>query len=278
MARDFTQAEVNQHNALTARGWALTKGRLLLHGAPSEGLGWFSPWQLRRAIRCFENALAINSEGWSSMWALGKIHQRLGDQTAAFDWFAKAHAINPDQPDVAREASIAALDIGRVAEALALCRAALASKPGDSGLVCNLALAHCLAGQDEDAEKCAAEATGSDPSDEISANVLAFVRDVGSGRKRGPRNSARFSRMGSGPPPNKGLALDRADIAGIRAIAFLAAGPASGRGRFGDLPDGLEGLRHHNLVTFKSRQGALGGSQRRNRSSASSRRRAVRVI
>jgi tetratricopeptide (TPR) repeat protein len=142
---------------------------------------------LRRAIRCFEKALAINSEGWSSMWALGKIHQSLGDQTVAFDWFAKAHAINPDQPDVAREASIAALDIGRVREALGLCRSALASKPADPGLVCNLALAHCLAGQDNEAEKCATEATCADPSDEISATVLAFVRDVASGKKTRPK-------------------------------------------------------------------------------------------
>ena len=187
MVREFTQAEADEHNALAAKGWALTKGRVVLHGTPSARPGWFSRWQLRRAIRCFEKALAINSEGWSSMWALGKIHQSLGDQAVAFDWFAKAHAINPDQPDVAREASIAALDIGKVAEALALCRAALASKPGDPGLVCNLALAHCLAGQDKEAETCAAEATGSDPSDEISATVLAFVRDVASGKKTRPK-------------------------------------------------------------------------------------------
>lgn len=105
----------------------------------------------------------------------------------AFDWFVKAHAINPDQPDVAREASIAALDIGRVADSLTLCQAALASKPSDPGLVCNLALAHCLAGQDEEAERCAAEAVDRDQADKISATVLAFVRDVASGKKARPK-------------------------------------------------------------------------------------------
>ncbi len=187
MAREFSQAEADQHNALTATGWAFTNGRLVLHGTPSVRPGWYSRWQLRRAVRCFEKALAINSEGWSSMWALGKINQSLGDQTAVFVWFAKAYTINPHQPDVAREASIAALDIGRVAEALVLCRAALASNPSDPGLVCNLALAHCLAGQDKEAEKCAAAAIESDPSDEISATVLAFVRDVASGKQARPK-------------------------------------------------------------------------------------------
>jgi hypothetical protein len=74
-----------------------------------------------------------------------------------------------------------------VAEALVLCHAALASKPADPGLVCNLALAHCLAGQDEEAEKWATDASAADPSDEISATVLAFIRDVASGKKSRPK-------------------------------------------------------------------------------------------
>jgi Flp pilus assembly protein TadD len=121
------------------------------------------------------------------MWALGKIHQSLGDQSAAFSWFAKAHAVNPEQPDVAREAGIAALDTGRIPEALALCRSALALRPDDPGLVCNLALAHCLAAQDEEAVKCAMEAAAADPQSGISATVLAFVRDVATGKKTRPR-------------------------------------------------------------------------------------------
>jgi tetratricopeptide (TPR) repeat protein len=188
MAREFTQAEADRHNALTAKGWALTEGRLVLHDQdPSGRPAWYARWQLRRAIRCFERALAINPEGWSSMWALGKIYQRLGEQVTAFDWFARAHAIKPDQPDVAREAGIAALDIGRVEEALAMCRAAVASNPDDPGLVCNLALAHCLAGQDAEAVRCAADAAGRDPDDGISATVLGFVRDVASGTQQRPK-------------------------------------------------------------------------------------------
>ena len=89
MAREFTRAEADRHNALTAIGWALTEGRLVIQGEePSGRPGWYTRWQLLRAARCFERALAINPEGWSSMWALGKIYQRFGDQEAAFGWFA----------------------------------------------------------------------------------------------------------------------------------------------------------------------------------------------
>jgi hypothetical protein len=54
------------------------------------------------------------------MWALGRIEQRRGNPAAALAWFEKAHRIQPDQPDVAREASLAALDIGLSEKAVAL--------------------------------------------------------------------------------------------------------------------------------------------------------------
>lgn len=187
--RELSRAEINRHNALANKGWALTSGRLVLQGEePSARPGWYTRWQLRRAIRCFEGALEINPEGWSSMWGLGKIHQRMGDQQTAFDWFARAHAIKPDQADVAREASIAAMDLGWTERALPLCLAAVASSPDDPGLVCNLALAHCLAGDDTEAERCVLEAAKRDSTDEVTSTVLCFIRDVASGKRKRPRS------------------------------------------------------------------------------------------
>jgi Flp pilus assembly protein TadD len=130
----------------------------------------------------------MNPEGWSSMWALGKISQRLGDQAAAFDWFVKAHSLKPDQPDVAREAGIAALDLGRAEAALTLCRAAVACGPDDPGLVCNLALAHCLAGDDAEAVRCVTQAAERDPADPVTATVRHFIREVASGKRPRPRS------------------------------------------------------------------------------------------
>lgn len=188
MPQDITDLDAERHDALYSKGWSLIEGRVFLHGAAAGGRpGWFSRWQLGRAIKCFEQALGINPQGWQSMWALGKIYQRLGEHAAAFDWFSEAHVINPDQPDVTRETGIAALEIGRVKEALELCRAAATSKPDDLGLICNLALALCLAGQDLEAEKYAASAVERDPSDSISATVLGLVREVASGKRQRPK-------------------------------------------------------------------------------------------
>jgi tetratricopeptide (TPR) repeat protein len=187
MGREFTQDEADRHNALVARGWAITEGRLLLHGqAPPGPPGWYTRWQLRRALWFFEQALNIDPENWSSMWAVGKIHQRLGDQDTAFDWFLRAHRLNPGQADVLREAGLAALDTRHTPVGIELCEAAVAQAPDDPGLVSNLALAYCLGGRDGDAQRCAAEAARRDPADAISATVLAFVGAVASGKRPRP--------------------------------------------------------------------------------------------
>lgn len=189
LTTEISHAEAVRHDALMDKGAALAEGRILLQDAmPAQRLGWFARWQLRRAARCFEQALAINPAGWPSMWMLGKIHQRLGDQARSLEWFAKAHSFQPDHPDVAREASIAALETGQTDAALQFCRAALEASPGNPGLLCNLALAHCLAGDDAEAERCVRGAAESDPSDPVTTAVRLLVQDVAAGKRARPQS------------------------------------------------------------------------------------------
>lgn len=188
MQREFTEVEAASHNTLTERGWKLIKGQLILSDNEPEGRpGWFACRKLKQAAQCFEQALRINPEGWSSMWALGKIHQRLGDYEASLQWFARAHDINPTHPDVAREAGLAALDCGNAGLAVRFCSAAADNDPGNAGLVANLALAHTLSGDDTNAIECAERALRVTPDDEISRTVLEFVRAVADGRRARPK-------------------------------------------------------------------------------------------
>lgn len=185
---EFTEKEAEAHNALTKRAWKIIDPLIILNESPVRGMpSWFERRKLMKAISLFERAREINPGGYSSMWALGKIYQRLGDNEVAHEWFSHAHDANPDQPDVAREAALAALDIGDTASALRFCKIAIELSPDDSGLVSNLALAHLLAGDDESAFRAAEEATSRDPSDEISKSVLKFVDDVSQGRKARPK-------------------------------------------------------------------------------------------
>ena len=189
--REFTEEEANVHNTLTKEAWELINPLIMLNEAPVRGKpSWFERRKLKRAISLFERAREINPDGYSSMWALGKIFQRLEDNTVALKWFEHAHNANPEQPDVAREAALSALDVGDSTSALRFCKVAIELSPNDSGLVSNLALAHILAGDDESAFRAAEEATSRDPSDAISKTVLKFVDDVSQGRKPRPRTLA----------------------------------------------------------------------------------------
>lgn len=189
--RKFTPEEMRRHDALTSKGWSLTKGQLLMQGREPVGRpGVYARWQLRRAIRCFEQALKIHSYGWSSMWAIGKIYQRLGKHDTAYQWFSKAFDCKPDHPDIAREAGLAAMDAGRVEDGLRFCLAAVAMKPEDPGLVCNLAIAYMMAGNDTEAIRCVTEAAARDPADVVTATVRQFVTEVASGQRTRPKEMA----------------------------------------------------------------------------------------
>ncbi len=184
---EFTQKQVDAHNALTAAGWAIVNAEALIDGRmPRSVPGERAQRELTEGIRLFTEALKIDPEGWSSMWALGKLHQRLGDNSAALRWFTTAHQIKPDQPDVLREAGLAALSVGAKDEALRLCFAAVRLAPDDLGLQSNLALAYMLGGDDEHAEECARVAVSRVPEDTASRAVLTLVQDVRQGKKQRP--------------------------------------------------------------------------------------------
>lgn len=184
---EFTQEQIDRHNALTKAGTAIVKSHALIEGGKARGApGFFERRQLKEGIRLFGEALKMNPAGWSSMWALGKLHQRLGEHADALKWFAEAARIKPDQPDVLREAGIAALNLGAKNEALRLCFAAVQLAPDDLGLQSNLALAYLITGDDVHAEECATVAVSRAPQDGASRAVLALVQDVRHGKRQRP--------------------------------------------------------------------------------------------
>ena len=170
------------------KGWRLIEGQILLAGNRERRVGWISAWKLRRAIVAYEEALKINPEGWQSMWALGKIYQRTGDDQMSLDWFSQSFEINPTQPDVAREAGLAALNTGDGVAAIRFCLAACSNNPDDPGLAANLAWAYLIGGDQEKARELARQAVSRDPDDEISRRVLKIVEEVASGSRPTPKS------------------------------------------------------------------------------------------
>jgi tetratricopeptide (TPR) repeat protein len=190
MSRQLTEEEVREHDRVYKQGWSLTKGELLLAGRDRLGRpGWLSRRRLKRALECFEAALQISPDGWPSLWAMGKIHQRLGESAEALGCFARAHEIKPDHPDVAREAGIAASDAGDGPRAVQFTRAAVAAAPNDPGLASNLALALLIDDQIQEAQAVAMDAVTRAPADPIARKVKTIADEVASGKRARPRST-----------------------------------------------------------------------------------------
>jgi Flp pilus assembly protein TadD len=190
MSRQLTEEEAREHDRVYKQGWSLTKGELLLGGRGRlRRPGWLSRRRLKRALECFEAALQISPDGWPSLWAMGKIHQRLGESAEALGCFARAHQIKPDHPDVAREAGIAASEAGDGPRAVQFTRAAVAAAPNDPGLVSNLALALLIDDHVPEAQAVAMDAVTRAPTDPIAKKVKAIVDEVASGNRARPRST-----------------------------------------------------------------------------------------
>ena len=180
----------DRHSHAYQEACQLIQGLILLDGRPPAVLDAPARDRLSRALALFAEVVQINPQNWPAMWQLGKIHQRLGDRERCLQWFARAHLVRPDQPDVAREASIAAMELGRVDEAVRYCERALQAQPADPGLLANLGLALLLTGRPTDAHAKLLLAQRFGPSDAITANLLRIVREVVAGSRSCPRTIA----------------------------------------------------------------------------------------
>jgi tetratricopeptide (TPR) repeat protein len=188
-ARSSPSAEDRaRHDALFRQAGELIEGLIILHGVAHGALDDEGRRRLDEAIVLYEEVVRINPRNWAAMWQLGKVHQRLAQYERGLEWFARAHRVDPDQVDVAREASIAAMDAGRPEEGVEFCRRALQVKPDDAGLRANFALALLFSGRPGEAQVVAAEALEREPGDEITAHLVAIIDEVVAGKRPCPRH------------------------------------------------------------------------------------------
>jgi hypothetical protein len=183
------QADRSRHDALYERACQLIDGLLVYTDKPEAPIDREARQRLVEAIPLFEEVVQINLGNWAAMWLLGKIYQRLGDNEKGLPWFERSHRVKPDQPDVAREAAIAAMEVGRPDEALVYCRRALEAQPDDPGLQSNLALALLFSGDPAEARTVANDALRKDPGDEIIVRIVGFIEEVLDGRRPCPRHA-----------------------------------------------------------------------------------------
>jgi len=194
MSPPVDERSAQEHDRLWREASRLTRGELLLHGAMPGRLGWFARRRLARAMSCLTRALRIAPDRWQTLWMIGKVHQRLEERESALKAFSRAHEINPAQPDVAREAAAAAMEMGQAEAAVHYCRSAVAGSPNDPGLMANLACALLIDKKPKEALDAAIEALRRDPADPITIVLKARIEDVITGRRRQPNTLRDLSR------------------------------------------------------------------------------------
>jgi hypothetical protein len=179
----------DRQDALYKQATELVEGLLMGGSGSGQPLDAAERGRLTRAISLLEQVVEINPGNWAAMWVVGKAYQRLEDHKTAVCWFTRAHRLNPDQPDVAREASISAMEEGRPEEAIAFCERALEASPDDAGLHSNLALALLFSNRPVEAKAVAAASLARDPSDTITKRIVSVIDDVIAGKRPCPRHS-----------------------------------------------------------------------------------------
>jgi Flp pilus assembly protein TadD len=188
MSSNFSDEDIELHDRLYAKAWALIEGEVHLQGrSPLGKPGWRARRKLNEAISLFEETVRINPGNWNSMWALGKICQRLSDDSSAFNWFAQAHKIVPDNSDVLREATLCAMTLGNGGAAVELATSAVRLNPNDPGLISNLALALLLDGQVEEAGEQIRKVVRANQNERIARSVQQLIEDVKLGKVPPPR-------------------------------------------------------------------------------------------
>jgi tetratricopeptide (TPR) repeat protein len=188
VGRTGPNADHSRHDQLYQQASNLAYDLILLDDREPVPLDDAARQRLADAVKLFEEVIALNPSNWAAMWMLGKVFQRLEDPARGLEWFARAHRVNPDQPDVAREASIAAMDAGRPADAVGYCERALQVEPDNAGLRANLALALLFCERVPEAQAMAQDALARAPDDAITQNLARTIDEVAAGRLACPHH------------------------------------------------------------------------------------------
>jgi tetratricopeptide (TPR) repeat protein len=153
----------------------LVKGELQMAGRRLRKPKKWARAKLETARKLLEFVLADIPGSWHSLWIAGKIHERLGEDAVALECFKRGLEINHSQPDLAIEAALSAVRVGKGSEAEVYARIAVAARPNDAGHKADLALALLISGKPQDAQLALAEALKLLPDDNVTKTLNRLV-------------------------------------------------------------------------------------------------------
>lgn len=173
----MTAEERIEHNRAFEEAAGIVRNELPAEGSEDVSpAGWFARRKLARALALFQRVVELNSNNWSAHWMLGRVHLRLQDTASALQAFERAHAANPAQPELARQASRCAMDLGQHQTAVALAQRAVQLDPNSAALRYNLALASLLAGQMPEAQLAVSQAIAGEPTNARTQQLRSMIQ------------------------------------------------------------------------------------------------------
>jgi tetratricopeptide (TPR) repeat protein len=176
----------DEHNRLYLEATAVIKDEMRIDNRQRGPLTSELKARIEGALVRLVRVLELNPGNWAALFFMGKGHQVLEQHEAALDCFSRAYAINQN-PDMAREAGISAMECGRTQLGLEYASASVALRPDDPGLRANLGVAMLLNGRAEDAHRELLTALEATPTDSITRGLVRFVEDVCAGKRKCPQ-------------------------------------------------------------------------------------------
>jgi tetratricopeptide (TPR) repeat protein len=182
----MTEQQVAEFNFLYGQGCKKMKGLLITENYRPSRIGFFGKVRANKAIKYFDQALAIYPEHFQSLFFIGKLYQRLRDYEKALTSFESALKFEHSDDNLPQEASIIAMHLNQVDKAIELSEEALRRRPGDFALLGNHSMNLLIAGRDNDAKETIDQAIRINPTDDINKRIKAKIEGVLTGQIERP--------------------------------------------------------------------------------------------
>ncbi len=181
---EITDFSIERHDEYYKKGLSCIEPYIIIHGKPRNRPNIN---KIKEGIKYLDAVTKINPKNWAAFYLRGKAYQAIGDSRSAYNEFKKSFDIEKENPDVARELTIEALNLGKGEEGVEIAKHALTLKPNNPGLMANLGIAYLINGEIDNAADIAKQATNLDPLDKINKQVLEIIKEVKSGKRPQPK-------------------------------------------------------------------------------------------
>ena len=160
---------------------ALMQGRIFLDGN-LPNIGWWDKFQLKRAIKHFRMAIALEKRSWQAHWLSAKIFQAIQSNEEAISSLESALAAGSDNYNVQRELSYQYMLSGNGKLAAKYAEMAAEMDRNNSGLWCNYALSLLI---NQETEKAVQMITRACEMEQHPNNISTkkLIDDVKSGKR-----------------------------------------------------------------------------------------------